>query len=435
MSTARPSPCAARLALSLLALLALPTRAINNGLGRVPMNGWATWCTDGPCFQDVCTEQEIKSVVLAMEANGLQAAGWNWIEFDDCWEDDKRSPSGDLQADSERFPSGMPAIVDFIHSHGFKFQIYTSLGHSTCSKSGRPLPLPGSYGHELQDAAWMAKLGVDGVKGDWCDAGGLNMEAVTTTFSSAINASGRAMFFNFHCDSEFSPWCAAQGTSSRVDHDHQDYWNRTGFGTKEILSHAATVSSHAGTQATGGFWFPDLDFLMTGGQGCVDNSTAHCPQQSDDEYVLEFTMWALVRSVLLFATDPRNMTAVMTKVLLNTELLAVNQAPCAMPGATLVTTAPCGSTEPCQVWATRPFCDTFSYIALVNAGDSDGASFALDFASLPGRSAATSGVVRDMWAHADLGHFAGAFPASGVSLRAHSAMALQLRAGTVTACQ
>lgn len=64
----------------------------------------------------------------------------------------------------------------------------------------------------------------------------------------------------------------------------------------------------------------DLDFLMTGGQGCADNSTAHCPGQTTDEYITEFTFWAWTRSVLLFATDPRNLTAVMREALFNSEV-------------------------------------------------------------------------------------------------------------------
>lgn len=71
------------LGLGLLLALNEPVFAINNGLGRTPPMGWSTWCTDGPCFQDVCTQDEVKSVVTAMSASGLQAAGWNWISFDD----------------------------------------------------------------------------------------------------------------------------------------------------------------------------------------------------------------------------------------------------------------------------------------------------------------------------------------------------------------
>ena len=59
---------------------------------------------------------------------------------------------------------------------------------------------------------------------------------------------------------------------------------------------------------------------MTGGQGCADNSTAHCPGQTPDEYRTEFTFWAWTRSVLLFATDPRNLTAIMQETLFNAEV-------------------------------------------------------------------------------------------------------------------
>ncbi len=63
----------------------------------------------------------------------------------------------------------------------------------------------------------------------------------------------------------------------------------------------------------------------------------------------EFTMWNMVRSVLLFATDPRNLTSIMQEALFNTEILAINQASCPMPGATRVANVSCGSTEDCQV--------------------------------------------------------------------------------------
>lgn len=104
----------------------------------------------------------------------------------------------------------------------------------------------------------------------------------------------------------------------------------------------------------------------------------------------------------------------------------MNQAPCASPGITRVAEAACGSTEPCQVWATAPFCDGYSYIALLNGGDS-AATFALDFDVLPGRAADTSAAVRDLWGHRELGVYTGTLPAAEVVLAPHATMALQLR--------
>ena len=54
------------------------------GSARPPM-GWTTWCTDGVCaaHPELCTDAEIRSVALAMEAQGLRDAGWNRLNLDD----------------------------------------------------------------------------------------------------------------------------------------------------------------------------------------------------------------------------------------------------------------------------------------------------------------------------------------------------------------
>ena len=59
--------------------------------GAVPPLGWSTWCTGASCAQnkrvsgnahDVCTESEIKAVASAMQANGMQRAGYRYIMLD-----------------------------------------------------------------------------------------------------------------------------------------------------------------------------------------------------------------------------------------------------------------------------------------------------------------------------------------------------------------
>ena len=67
-----------------------------------------------------------------------------------------------------------------------------------------------------------------------------------------------------------------------------------------------------------------------------------------------------------------------------------------------------------QIWATQPYCDGNTYAALLNMGDSNG-TFALDFSLLPSRSSATKAVVRDLWAHQDLGTFIGTGHGRGAS--------------------
>ena len=50
-----------------------------------------------------------------MVKQGFLEAGYEYIIVDDCWLDHNRDPdTGKLQPDSERFPSGMKALGDYV---------------------------------------------------------------------------------------------------------------------------------------------------------------------------------------------------------------------------------------------------------------------------------------------------------------------------------
>ncbi len=53
---------------------------------------------------------------------------------------------GSLQPDNQRFPSGIRALADYVHSLGLKFGIYEDYGTYTCGG------YPGVLGHLEQDA-------------------------------------------------------------------------------------------------------------------------------------------------------------------------------------------------------------------------------------------------------------------------------------------
>ena len=59
----------------------------------------------------------------------------------------QRTANGTIVADPTRFPSGMRALSDYVHSKGLRFGLYTARGSGTCQ--GRP----GSLDHEYIDAA------------------------------------------------------------------------------------------------------------------------------------------------------------------------------------------------------------------------------------------------------------------------------------------
>lgn len=45
---------------------------------------------------------------------GYAAAGYEYVNVDDCWLEKHRSPNGQLIADRSRFPSGMRALSDYV---------------------------------------------------------------------------------------------------------------------------------------------------------------------------------------------------------------------------------------------------------------------------------------------------------------------------------
>ncbi len=70
----------------------------------------------------------------------------------DSWQV-SRDEQGNIVIDAKKFPNGMKALADYVHSVGLKFGLYSDAGTKTCA--GRP----GSRGYELQDARQYAAWG------------------------------------------------------------------------------------------------------------------------------------------------------------------------------------------------------------------------------------------------------------------------------------
>lgn len=56
-----------------------------------PVLGWNTWCTQNACAKDWCSSAEVLSVGAYMKETGLLAAGYEFLNLDDCWGKDCRS--------------------------------------------------------------------------------------------------------------------------------------------------------------------------------------------------------------------------------------------------------------------------------------------------------------------------------------------------------
>ena len=110
--------------------------------------GWNSWNKFG-CN---VSEELIKGMADTMVATGMKDAGYQYIVIDDCWQV-SRDKNGNIVPDAQRFPSGMKALADYVHSKGLKFGVYSDAGARTCE--GRP----GSAGYEVEDARMYAVVG------------------------------------------------------------------------------------------------------------------------------------------------------------------------------------------------------------------------------------------------------------------------------------
>ena len=277
------------------------------GLALTPPMGWNSW-NKFACNVD---EKLIREIADAMVASGMKDAGYTYINIDDCWHGDRDS-LGFIHPDAKRFPSGMKALADYIHSKGLKMGIYSDAGSQTCG--GRP----GSRGYEFQDAMTYAEWGVDYLKYDWCNTEGLKAEGAYKTITAALRKAGRPVVLSI-CEwggSKPWEWAANVGHLWRTTGDIyncfdciNDHGTWKSWGVMQILDMQEGLRKYAGP----GHW-NDPDMLEVGnGKLTAGEDRAH------------FSMWAMLAAPLIAGNDIRKMTKDVVEVLTNKEVIAVNQ--------------------------------------------------------------------------------------------------------------
>lgn len=242
------------------------------------------------------------------------------------------------------------------------------------------------------------------VKLDWC--GDIKKQVFKGAqahrdFAAAVNATGRTMHIEVVAG-YFFLWSkiATVANSWRFCTDHHDVW-------KSTVAEIACRADQFNVSGAPGGW-PYLDFLMTGGAGCKGGD--HCPGQTDDEYKTEFAVWSLTQSPMIVDTDVRNMTQIMRKALLNTELIELYKSTLTPPGTMLGFWA-CKEALACSIYGRKTRADGSEWIlALVNTGDNDHRITA-DFKKL-GWTADAAGSVIDVWDRKVLSNATGSFEAT-----------------------
>jgi alpha-galactosidase len=245
----------------------------------------------------------VEGIADLFVSSGLKAAGYQYVNLDDCWARPSRDSSGNLVPDPVRFPHGIKAVADYVHSKGLKFGLYSSAGTKTCSSSG----FPGGLGHEQQDANLWASWGVDYLKYDNCNNQGVDAQQRYKAMGDALRATGRPILYSICEWGSNQPWnwAPAIGNSWRTTGDISDNWS-------SMLSNAHQ-NQRLAAYAKPGAW-NDPDMLEVGNGG-----------MSDTEYRTHFSLWAEMAAPLLIGSDIRTATPATLAILKNPDVIAVDQ--------------------------------------------------------------------------------------------------------------
>ncbi|WGS47509.1 carbohydrate-binding protein (plasmid) [Burkholderia sp. JSH-S8] len=366
-----------------------------------PAMGWATWNGHGCNIN----ENIIKSSADYIVSSGLKAAGYQYVDVDDCWSAPSRDAQGNLQANSSTFPNGMQSLGNYIHSKGLKFGMYAAPGAQTCA--GRT----GSLGHESQDANTFAAWGVDLLKYDWCQSSGTLSDQVSTfqlmqnSLISAGNSYGKHIIFSINPNSDHPDKTGRSyywGNVSDMWRTTEDISYATGSFTPDfgrVINNNFEGSVFPDAQHTGGY--NDLDMMVAGMGMSPDNDKAHV------------SLWAISGAPLILGNDFTNgLSAATLSLLTNPEMIAIDQDGLGLQGVLVDRVGP-----GMEVWSKLLMGVGKRAVVLFN-NSSSAAPMTVTLQELGLVSSAPT-LVHDVWAKQDIGTFTSQYtapmvPAGGV---------------------
>ena len=383
------------------------TTADRGKLAPTPPMGWMTW----NLFKGDISEQLIKETADAMVESGLRDAGYKYIFIDDLWQGG-RDNRNNIIPDPKKFPNGIKALADYVHSKGLKLGIYSDAAQLTCGGC------TASYGFEEQDARTFASWGIDYLKYDYCNAPEDSATARRryNAMATALSKSGRDIVLGI-CEwgqRNGEEWCQHVGGQLwRTSYDVRDMWKdivkQGGMGILDIVNITAPLSK----QVRHGQW-PDMDMLVVGlnGKGgpSSDLGGVGCTYT---EYQTQMSMWCMMSSVLALSNDLRHLTPEDKRIVLNKEMIAIDQDPLGKAAERVVNKADH------QVFV-RPLADGSHAVAILNCGDKAlNLSVAFKQLGLAGKY-----TVRDVWQHRDIARGATKW---GGKVQAHETKVFVLR--------
>ncbi len=319
--------------LLILCLLFSASRVVSQnqkGLAHTPPMGFMTWNYFGLNIH----ENDIRTLSDAMVETGLRDLGFNYIFIDDGWQGG-RDNENNIIPDPVKFPSGMKALVDYVHAKGMKIGIYSDAAPLTCGG------FTASLNFEEQDAKTFAEWGFDYLKYDYCGAPSDWQTAIARyeKMSNALKNSGRNITLGICEWGDRQPWLWAKkagGQLWRTTPDVRDKWKSNitpkesheyhgiGAGIMDILEINANLNHYAGPNG-----WNDPDMLVVGLYGKKDAPSSGLGGTgcTDTEYQSQMSLWCLMASPLMITCDVRNMNNATKRILTNKDIIDINQDP------------------------------------------------------------------------------------------------------------
>lgn len=373
----------------------IPAQSSTNGLALLPPMGWNTWY----CFYGNFDASTIRGITDAMATNGLKEAGYNHINLDDCYWGG-RDAGGSMIVDTNRFPGGIRALADYVHSKGFKFGLYANA--STYPTGCRVTSIP-SYGYESNDVTSFIEWGTDFLKLDFLGAPfgpGIteSAESAVTRWSNLLQASPRPVMFSLS-GGYIQGWKPKLANLFRISEDINSSWR----GVTNNLDMANRSARLAGP----GRW-NDPDMLFIGVN----------PNMTDTEYRAFFSLWCVIAAPLILSTDVRYMTPATKAIVTAPELIAINQDPLGVQG-TRISSVP-GEGGNLEVWCKPLASVNTKAVALFNRS-SIATNITVAWTDILFNNGPAK--VRDVWSRAELGVFTNSFT---TNVPAHGAVVVNI---------
>lgn len=377
---------------------------------KTPIMGWSSW----NAYRSEISENAILSQAKKLRELGLADLGYVFVNVDDGWQNGRGS-DGYVNINTDRFPSGMKALADTIHSMGFKVGIYTDAGELTCgsiSDGDVNNNNVGLYGHDETDLErYFVEWGYDFIKVDWCGGQRLGLSqkdrytAIGKVVADIEAKTGKDKIYNVCCWGFPGEWVLDVADSWRTGGDINSTF-------ESILYQIDNIKSLAKYNGPG--HVNDLDMLQVGNGMTYEEDKSH------------FAMWCMMSTPLMLGMDLSSISNETLSIVSNKELIAIDQDPACIQ-ATVA--ANYGSVE---AW-TKDLGEAGSgrkAIALLNRADAK-TTVTISFREL---GLANVGAVRDLWTHENISTgdtFTVTIPAHGTMVYTAEGTPVPTKGGTL----